>query len=259
MRRLFVEEPMTQAEAAAWATPSELTKAALFSPHRRREWLAWRAVVRRELGREVQIAYNDVGAPVVDFPASALDTTRSAAALSETSSLPRSDTHAAFSLEARSIVAADIASVQEVGLASPPCIHIAVAHCKGRLAVCISDALCAVDIEPADRNFLRAAPRYMTPAEWALAAVVPTPPWISAASDIQPVSVDTALLLPAVVWCAKETLYKLAGHCELDFLRDLHVDNIDWERGTLIGRIAHQDPIELSMWLRDGFVVVYRL
>lgn len=33
---------------------------------RRREHLAWRRIVRRELGAKVHIDYNDVGAPVVD-------------------------------------------------------------------------------------------------------------------------------------------------------------------------------------------------
>lgn len=35
---------------------------------RRREHLAWRRVVREELGRGVRISYNEVGAPMVDTP-----------------------------------------------------------------------------------------------------------------------------------------------------------------------------------------------
>ena len=35
---------------------------------RRREHLAWRRIVRRELGSKVHIDYNDVGAPIVDAP-----------------------------------------------------------------------------------------------------------------------------------------------------------------------------------------------
>ena len=111
---LFIEPPMTEAEAAARVTPGERAAAQEFlRERRRREFLTWRAVVRRELGDDVSIAYDEAGAPVIRG--------------------------------------------REV--------HIGVSHCPGRVAVCISDAPCAVDIEPESRDFSRAAPRYMSPAE----------------------------------------------------------------------------------------------
>ena len=92
---LFIEPPMTEAEAAARVTPGERAAAQEFlRERRRREFLTWRAVVRRELGDDVQIAYDEAGAPVIRG--------------------------------------------REV--------HIGVSHCPGRVAVCISDASCAVDI-----------------------------------------------------------------------------------------------------------------
>lgn len=65
MRRLFVETPLPFEEAAQWATDDELTTARSFSTARGCEYLAWRAIVRRELGRDTAIAYNSVGAPVL--------------------------------------------------------------------------------------------------------------------------------------------------------------------------------------------------
>ena len=50
-------------------TASDVASASRFqNDSRRREHLAWRRVVRSELGRGVVIDYNEVGAPVVDTP-----------------------------------------------------------------------------------------------------------------------------------------------------------------------------------------------
>ena len=65
MKRLLAEAPLPFGEAAAWATGEELAAARSFAPARGREYLAWRAIVRRELGRETRIAYNAAGAPVL--------------------------------------------------------------------------------------------------------------------------------------------------------------------------------------------------
>ncbi len=62
----FVEPLMSPEEAADWTTEAEQQQAVQFgSERRRREYLTWRALVRRRLGREVEIAYNRVGAPVL--------------------------------------------------------------------------------------------------------------------------------------------------------------------------------------------------
>lgn len=193
--RLIVEPPMAEREAAAWTTPEERAEAAAFAPARRREYLAWRAVVRRELGRGVRIGYDPAGAPLL------LD-----------------------------------------GQA-----HISVSHCPGRVAVLMAGHRCAVDIEPAARNFERAALRYLTSDERALSA---DPVWFAAA------------------WCAKETLYKYAGQPGLDLLRDLRLERVDWRtedhkagaggcvEGRIVGRIAGGGPLELAATIAGGFVVV---
>lgn len=183
IRRLIIEEPMCEQEAAAWATPEELASVEAFAPARRREYLAWRAVVRREMGRDIRIGYNEVGAPVI------------------------------FDRMA----------------------YLSVAHCRERIAVCISDARCAVDIESESRDFSGVVARYMTAAEQRLAA-------------------DP--LLPAAVWCAKEALYKYAGKKKLDLLRDLHVVQADLAAGTMTGRIGDGESLNLSVVRSEGFLTV---
>jgi phosphopantetheinyl transferase len=50
-------------------TAADVASASRFqNDSRRREHLAWRRIVRHELGRGVTIDYNEVGAPVVDVP-----------------------------------------------------------------------------------------------------------------------------------------------------------------------------------------------
>lgn len=186
MRRLLIEPPMCMADAAAWVTPAELADADAFGSERRKEeFLTWRAIVRRELGADVSISYNAVGAPVVDWD-----------------------------------------------------VHISVAHCRGRVAVCFSEQPCAVDIEPEDRDFGAAAARCMTGDELALSA-------------------DPRLA--AALWCSKETLYKYAGEQGLDLLRDLRIEQADLAAGYLRGRIKNGEPVGLSVSFDDGYVVVYIL
>lgn len=182
--RLLVEPPMGADEAARWTTPGERAEAAAFGSERRRaEFLGWRALVRRELGAEVRIGYDAVGAPVL------------------------TDSE----------------------------LCISVAHCADRLAVCISPGRCAVDIEPASRDFSRAESRYMTSFERALSD---DPLW------------------PGIVWCAKEALYKYSGRRALDFRSDLRIGPADLTAGRLTGRIENGEPVELSVRREDGFILV---
>lgn len=184
---LLIAPTMPVEETAAWTTCEEQARAADFANERRRqEFLTWRAVVRRELGRNIRIAYDELGAPV----------------------LPDGE---AF---------------------------ISVSHCDGRVAVCLSRRRCAVDIEPAGRNFMRVADRFLTPAEAMLSG---DPHW------------------PGFVWCAKETLYKYAGRAGLDFLADLRIEGADLAAGWISGRIGGGDPVRLGARLADGFLIVHIL
>ena len=192
--RLCIESPKPEDETSFWTTDEEVAQAAAFrSERRRREFLTWRAIVRRELGRHTRITYDELGAP----------------------SLPDGEA------------------------------YVAVSHCSGRVAVCLSPNRCAVDIERADRDFSRAAERFLTPDEAALSS---DPRW------------------PGLVWCAKETLYKYARRRNLDLLRDLRIVSVrpssdpspcTW---TIEGRIGHEEePILLSAGCSEEFLVVYIL
>lgn len=115
-------------------------------------------------------------------------------------------------------------------------LHLAVSHCPGSIAAALSDAPCAVDVESLARDFSRAASRYMTPEERTLSDA---PCW------------------PALVWSAKETLYKFAGRRELDLLRDLQVGEADFSNNTLVGRICGGEALRLRFLLVAGRVIVF--
>ena len=68
MVNLFVEAlPAVYLCCDALIAAEDVASAMRFqNEKRRREHLAWRRIVRRELGAKVHIDYNDVGAPIVD-------------------------------------------------------------------------------------------------------------------------------------------------------------------------------------------------
>lgn len=80
--------------------------------------------------------------------------------------------------------------------------HISVSHCQDFVAVTLSMEPCGVDVERLDRRFERVRSRYMSECEALLSS-----------------HKDWA----AVVWCAKEALYKKAGRDGVDFLRDMQI------------------------------------
>ena len=183
--QLFIERPLDEGQLLALATEADRCVVADFgTEERRREALMWRHIVRRELGAETMIAYNDNGAPVV--------------------------------------------------LNHPK--HISVAHSADLVAVIISDERCAIDIERLDRNFERVASRYIRP-------------------DEQMLSTDPRLA--ALLWCAKETLYKYAGEGGLDLLRDLKILSIDLDRGVMVGQIKDYRPVQMHIEFHSDNLVVY--
>lgn len=178
----LVEPLMTVEEAAAWTTDEEQREAAAFASVRRsREYLTWRAVVRRRLGREVQIAYNAVGAPCL---------------------VGRSE-------------------------------YLSVSHGADRVAVVLADCPVGVDIERPDRRFDRVRSRYLTADEEALSA-------------------DP--LFPAVAWCAKEALYKLAGERRLSLRDDLRL--LTYEEDRLTAQLKNGECVALSVIRDEAYLLV---
>lgn len=151
MRRLIIEPPMDEAQSACWTTPDERAAAAAFGAARRREYLAWRAVVRRELA---------CGMVSVD------------GAL-----LPAGEAVEAIRIGYDAVGAPTVAVDRADGRPSEG-VCIAVSHCAGWVAVALSDAPCAVDAEFEGRRFARIEGRYLTPAERQLSSA---PGWLAAA------------------------------------------------------------------------------
>ena len=165
-------------------TASDVASASRFqNDKRRREHLAWRRVVRNELGRDVVIDYNEVGAPVVDTPNT----------------------------------------------------YISVAHGGDSVAVAIADEPVGVDIEALDRNYERIMSRYMSPAEEALSKMEE---W------------------PAVVWTAKEAIYKLYGKREVDLTQDIRIQTFDPELMLLIAEVRDTKCIVVKAQIVENSVVV---
>ncbi|MFI3289105.1 MAG: 4'-phosphopantetheinyl transferase superfamily protein [Rikenellaceae bacterium] len=113
---------------------------------------------------------------------------------------------------------------------------ISVSHSSTHLAVMVSSAPCAIDLESTTRNFERIASRYVTPFESKLTA-------------------STAPLLP-LLWSAKEVLYKISPLAGLDLLEDINVIAI--ENGVIYGVVKGcDDTIEMLYRLQDEHVIVY--
>lgn len=120
-----------------------------------------------------------------------------------------------------------------------PDMNISVSHCRDMVAAALSHGLCGVDAERLDRNFDRVAPRYLTASERRL-------------------SCDGRLA--AVVWCAKECLFKMQGHEGLDLLRDIEVTHVDFAAGTVCGRVEGNPEVRMRLLLPDGeHAIVYRI
>ena len=165
-------------------TASDVASASRFqNDKRRREHLAWRRVVRNELGRGVTIDYNEVGAPIVDSPNT----------------------------------------------------YISVAHGGESVAVAIADEPVGVDIESLDRNYARIKSRFMTPAEESLSTMEE---W------------------PAVVWTAKEAIYKLYGKREVDLTEDIHITAFDTRSMTLTAEVRERRDIVVEAQIIENSVVV---
>lgn len=181
--RLIIEPLPPLEQLVSAAAESDLENSVSYAPSRRREFLAWRAVVRRELGAGVVIGYDPDGAPTVDCG-----------------------------------------------------LHIGVSHSRELVAVVVGESPCAVDTESVTRRFDLVAERYMSLSESRL---------------------STDPRLHAAVWCAKETMYKLARRPGLNLRDELHVTSVDFAAGAISGRICGGPEVAMSLMFRDGHAVVW--
>ena len=187
MRRVIIEDiPWLYACCDCDITAADVASASRFQNERRRtEHLAWRRMVRRELGRDVEIGYNEVGAPTVNIEQT----------------------------------------------------HISVAHGAGRVAVAIADERVGIDIESLERDFACVSSRYMSAEEQALSSAVE---W------------------QAMVWTAKEALYKLYGERGLDLKCDITLTHYNHEQSVITALLCQKTKarVEVSLHNEDAVVAV---
>ena len=187
MRRVIIEDiPWLYACCDCDITAADVASASRFQNERRRtEHLAWRRMVRRELGRDVEIGYNEVGAPTINIEHT----------------------------------------------------HISVAHGAGRVAVAIADERVGIDIESLERDFACVSSRYMSDQEQAL---------------------SSAIEWQAMVWAAKEALYKLYGERGLDLKCDIALTDYNPAQGEISAllRAKTKARVEVSLHNDDAVVAV---
>lgn len=119
--------------------------------------------------------------------------------------------------------------------------HISVSHSRDYVAVALSQDPCGVDVERIDRNFEHVKSRYITVAESQLSA---DRRWA------------------AVVWCAKEALYKYAGREGLDFLRDIVILSVQQqgESWSLVAELLGTEHVELrGECLGENHILVFTM
>lgn len=175
-------------ELEALATAEELQSVASFcSCSRRRERLAWRALLRESQGEQVEVRYQESGAPII---------------------------------------------------LNSPYKYISVSHSRTHVAIALSHTPCGVDIESLDRDFSKVASRYLRDEERTLCHEE----WWSAA-----------------VWCAKETLYKVAQPEGVDLLSGLRVESLDSEASVIEARVMQGEPIRLGLKFVEDQILVYTL
>ncbi len=116
-------------------------------------------------------------------------------------------------------------------------IHIGVSHSRTMVAVIVSTAPCAIDIEDYERDFAIVAKRFTTAEEMSIIDVS-----------------DERMILP-ILWSAKETLYKISRRTGLDLIRDLMIVGQRGDRLQCL--ICGTEPHELRFTIRDGHIVVH--
>ncbi|MFR9649026.1 MAG: 4'-phosphopantetheinyl transferase superfamily protein [Rikenellaceae bacterium] len=118
-------------------------------------------------------------------------------------------------------------------------LNISISHSRDCVAVALSERRCAVDIEQPERRVEHLLSRFASPREVEI--------------------VESLELNPLVLWCAKESLYKMAGRSELSFIDDLVVDSMTKNSDGTISldcTIAHDSKLKMTSHLTDDYLLV---
>ncbi len=115
-------------------------------------------------------------------------------------------------------------------------LFISASHSSTKVAIVVSSAPCAIDIESLSRDFERVASRYISIPELELNS--------------------GAAPLMALLWSAKETLYKLSPLDGLDLLGDIHVTKISQDVVTGLVK-GCSGEVEMGYQIFDGHIILH--
>lgn len=115
-------------------------------------------------------------------------------------------------------------------------IYISVSHCRTHIAVLLSDTPCAVDMELLGRNFSIVVSRYVSDSESAI------------------INRDKDGL--AIGWCAKECAYKYIANQPLDFIGDITITDIDFEKCDITVQILERE-YRARFIVEEGYCIVW--
>lgn len=115
-------------------------------------------------------------------------------------------------------------------------MKISVSHSRSHVAVLFSERRCGLDMEHCDRNFDRIREKYLAPEEMQLA---------------------TDDKHKAIMWCAKEAIYKYAGRKEIDLKRDIVIKTVDMEQKELTAELCGRPLPTLSVFEFEDQIVCW--
>ena len=117
--------------------------------------------------------------------------------------------------------------------------HLSVSHSARLVAVMFADRRCGVDIESLDRNFGRISARYISPTEREALATTAGPHF------------------EAIMWSAKEAVYKYAQASGVDFTEEMVATSLDADTRTISIELYGATQPPLCYTFVEGEVVAY--
>lgn len=119
--------------------------------------------------------------------------------------------------------------------------YLSVSHCEEWVAVMLCGVRCGVDIESLDRGFSKISSRYISHEER------------------EQFGAKVGEHFEALVWSAKEALYKYGGNAGLDFINDMVVTDIDTTEQTLSAELYGLAAPKVHYQLQDGHILCHVL
>lgn len=114
--------------------------------------------------------------------------------------------------------------------------YISLSHTEQWVAVMLCSRRCGVDIESTERNFSRVASRFISHDER------------------ERLESKAGLHFEAIMWSAKEALYKYGSNPGLDFIQDIVVTDIDTEQRCLSAELYGLSTPTIHYEISEGHI-----